>query len=222
MPLSPISYLSGVHLFRVLSIHLQKIVNWIKLCTLLCHHWTCYFNLLLIILSLQKEQWNTSLVNILKVIVILSYVLVSIVKVNRINNICFNSRLLPHYPINQYGQNIHSYCQARVILKVNSQCLINLITFLTRCIQMWTQRIQTSFACKPEDSSSSKYYVNLRNVLRKAFNKKESVEIFQLFHSRSQPGLLDFFANKSFTHSFISRSQDMCVLKCMEEEWEIR
>ena len=31
--------------------------------------------------------------------------------------------------------------------------------------------------------SSSKYYVNLRNVLREAFNEKKSVEIFQLFQA---------------------------------------
>ena len=37
-------------------------------------------------------------------------------------------------------------------------------------------------ACKPEDLSSSKYYVNLRYVLRGAFNKKgKGVEIFQFF-----------------------------------------
>ena len=27
--------------------------------------------------------------------------------------------------------------------------------------------------CKPEDPSSSKYYVNLRNVVREAFNEKK-------------------------------------------------
>ena len=46
------------------------------------------------------------------------------------------------------------------------------------------------------------YYVNLRNVLREAFNEKKSVEIFQLFHSRSQLGLLsDLDAHGCCTYS---------------------
>ena len=44
---------------------------------------------------------------------------------------------------------------------------------------MWTQGMLASFACKAEYLSSSKYYENLRNVLREAL--KKSVQIFHTF-----------------------------------------
>ena len=79
-------------------------------------------------------------------------------------------------------------------------------TFLTRCFQMWTQRMS-------EDLSSSKYYVNLRNIAVEGFlwltdgqtNEQTFVNVVSLswlkfstlFHIRSQLGLLPLPAARS-------------------------